>query len=292
MKRVPIDKLLEWTLNDELPKGRHVLEDIRRILERVDRPGPSRRTLPPSMLTGHYLRGEPHADAVTIARAMQRFSVCAGLSSEKRVRALLGPLADLEPSSIPAALAIRPDVAALMITCAVLKRPPHVPLTHPKPGKTFHAGDRRKPLVLREDVDGKLVVCNYHRWTEIKPAAFYGMPRSPITWSDPTIKVVAEQRAEYTIWWRALTMLQGQLAGRLKEYEAAPLTFSPTPWLMSAPAPAPIHRATDRAPLKKLPLQPCRGIVAGPAVKGRHVGGAVSPVSQAEANACQIGNVA
>ena len=104
MKRVPVDKLLQWALNDELPKGHHVMEDVRRIIERAShaqRPGVSRRYIPANMLqTGSYLGGAPHKDALTIARVVQRFSVYIGLSSEASVRALLGPLADLEPQAI------------------------------------------------------------------------------------------------------------------------------------------------------------------------------------------------
>lgn len=276
MKRVPVDKLLQWALNDELPKGHHVMEEVRRIIERAShaqRPGMRRRYIPANMLqTGSYLGGAPHGDALTIARVVQRFSVCIGLSSEASVRALLGPLADLERQAIQAALAVRPDVAALMISCAVLKRPPIVALEHPKPLPAYIGGDRRRINVLRLDPDGELVAANVAHWNaERWPAGLYGEPRCPITWGDPKIKTVAEQRAEYTIWWRALTMLASQLAGKLKEHEAAPLDCAAMPWLAPPPKVPRVHG--ERASVSKpLPLAPARGVLAGPAQKRPRLG--------------------
>jgi hypothetical protein len=289
MNRVPVDKLLQWALNDELPKARHVMEDLRRIIERAahaDRPGISRRYIPPNMLqTGFYLGGAPHRDAIAVARAVQRFGVCAGLSSEASVRALLGPLADLEPQSISAALAVRPDVAALMITCAVLKRPPVVSLEHPKPLPVYIGGDRRRISVLRLDPEGELVHANVTHWNvKTHPSCTYGEPRCPIEWGEPKIKTVADQRAEYTIWWRALNMLAGQLAGKLKERVAAPLDCSATPWLQPPPKVVRVHGEQRAAGTEPLPLAPARGVIANSALKRPRLGGAVSKVCEIESN--------
>lgn len=270
MKRVPVDKLLQWSFNDEMPKGHHVMTDIRKIIERAGdgRTGAARRYIPANMLqTGSYIGGIPHKDAVTIARAVQRFSVCIGLASEASARALLGPLADLEPQSITAALAVRPDVAALMITCAVLKRTPVVTLEHPKALPVYLGGDRRRISVLRLEPDGALVTAQVTHWHAAKhPASLYGEPRCPLAWGEPKIKTVAEQRAEYTIWHRALNMLAVQIAGKLNDHEVAPLECSATPWLERPPKAARVH-GERAAATEPLPLAPTRGVLAGPALK-------------------------
>jgi hypothetical protein len=173
-------------------------------------------------------------------------------------------------------LAVRPDVAALMITCAVLKRPPVVALEHPKPRPVHIGGDRRTVTVLMQSEDGgELVRCNYRHWNEQRHAGYYGEPRCPIAWGEPKIKTAAEQRAEYTIWWRALTMLANQLDGRLKEHEAAPPDCPAMPWLTPPPPMPRVHGERTDA-VKPLPLAPFRGIVAGPALKRPRLGGAVS----------------
>jgi hypothetical protein len=291
-KRMTIDKLLEWVINDELRKGEHVMRDVRRIIEDIgepDGPNPKRRYISPSLLTGCYLGGEPHRDAWIIARHLQSFSVYFGLSNEGQARALLGPLADLEPRSIQAALAKRPNLAALMITCAVLKRPPHLNLDHPKPRPVCHGGDHRRLTVLRLDLpDGGLVPAYVRHWEAKRPDAWYGEPRCPISWEDPTIRLIAEQRAEYTIWWRMMGVLQGRLAGRLSEYEAAPLECSPSPWLAPPPAAPRVLKAIDGiSATPTTPQQLVHGGVANAALPHDQLVGVTSLKHSAPGNGCE-----
>jgi hypothetical protein len=270
MKRVPIDKLLQWAINDELPKGHHVMQDVRRIIERAaefDRPRAKRRYIPPARLTGGYVAGEPHPDALVIAQQLWHFSVCISLPNEAAARALLGPLADLDPESIRVALGVRIDVAALMITCAALKRPPQLPIEHPKPRPVHPHGDRRRILVQRRDANDKLIPASAVHWNGARhPASYYGEPRCPISWEDPTIPRVARRRAEYAIWWGKMTMLQRQLVGRLRQHEATPLECSLRPWLVP-PASAPrVLKPGDGVVLDKdLPPRLAGDMLAGPA---------------------------
>jgi hypothetical protein len=289
IKHMTIDKLLEWVINDELRKGEHVMRDVRRIIEDVGErggPHPARRYIPSSLLTGCYLGGEPHRDAWMVARHLQRFSVCFGLSNERQARALLGPLADLEPRSIQAALAMRPNIAALMITCAALKRPPHLNLDRPKPRPVYRGGDRRRPTVLRLDLPGDgLVVAHVRHWEAKRPNACYGEPRCPISWEDPTIRLIAEQRAEYTIWWHMMAVLQGRLAGRLSEYEAEPLECSPSPWLAPLPVAPRVLKAIDGMSAAPTP-QAVRGGAVNAAPPHCQFSGVTSLEGQTAGNGC------
>lgn len=264
MKQVAIDKLLQWAVNDELPKGSHVLNEVGRIIERLaaaDRGGQTPyRSVPREALNGCYLEGNPHPDAVLLGKTIHRMSVCYGLADEASARALLGPLAEIDPKSIIAALSVRPDVGALLLSCAVLKRAPHLRLEHPKARPVYRGGDRRRITILRLDADGELVHATVNAWREKERGAFAGAPRCPIWWDDPTIETVALQRAEYTIWWRGMTLLAKEVAGKLRDHVALPLAHSPTPWLDGADnaQAGTLHRLDTHRPMAKLPLRPHR----------------------------------
>lgn len=241
MKRVAIDKLLQWTLNDELPKGYHVFQNVVRIVERVaaEERASRKRYIPPELhvqldkLNGCYLPGEPHPDAIAIGKKILRFGRHYSLT-KKTASALLGQLAQLDPQSITAACGVRPDIAGLIYSCAILKRPPILRLDHPRPRPVFRGGDRRRIEARCRDAEGKLIPANVTHWSPKRPSSFYGEPRCPLSWEDPTIQTVAKQRAEYTIWWRALALLQRQLSGLLRDHEALPPGVPAEPWAAGA----------------------------------------------------------
>jgi hypothetical protein len=83
-------------------------------------------------------------------------------------------------------------------------------------------------LALREDADGNLIEAYVKNW---RPSECVGSPRSPLEWSEPRLEKIAEQRAEYTIWWSALAELANQLRGRLRDHNVTPPGRSATPWL-------------------------------------------------------------
>jgi hypothetical protein len=244
MKRVPIDLLLQWALNDELPKGYLVFQKIVRIIARAaeHERASRKRYIPPELhvkldkLDGHYLPGDPHPDALAIAKELCRFETPLSVRKEMAC-SLVGYLAHLDPQSIPAACDVRPDVAALMITCAILKRPPILRLDHPKPRPVFRQGDSRRIDVRCFDVDGNLIPANATHWSSERPSSFYGEPRCPLSWEEPTIQTVAKQRVEYTIWWRALVMLQLRLSDRLRDHAALQPDVPAEPWAVGTALP-------------------------------------------------------
>jgi hypothetical protein len=272
IKRLTIDKLLEWVLNDELPKGAHTMQNVVRTIERAalaDKTSGSNYIRPELTvqlheMTGCYLEGEAHPDSLIVAKALYRFGVSVSLPANW-ARRLLGHLADLDPLAINAARGVRPDVAALMINCAILKRPPILRLEHPRPCQTFRGGDRRRPKVLRLDVNGRLIDANVVHW-KYGNDRWYGQPRSPLSWDDPSIICVAKERAEYTLWWHALMFLRSQLAGKLKEHGATPLTASATPWAeppASAVRSRTVHKVAAQAAQRQPMLDQAKLVVAG-----------------------------
>jgi hypothetical protein len=100
----------------------------------------------------------------------------------------------------------------------------------------------------------RLVVAQVRYWNPRRSEATYGNPRSVISWEDRTPRVMAEQRAEYTIWWRSLMLLQSQLAGRLRDHEALLRPSLGIPRAAAAPV---IHRG-GRDRIGKLPLRQAR----------------------------------
>jgi hypothetical protein len=112
MKRMDTELLLKRAVNDELPKGHHVMQNVGSVIERAVTGGKRapELTVPLDKLTGCYLAGEPHADAIVIAKAVHRFSVCVGVAGEAAARALLRPWADMDALALSAALAARPNL--------------------------------------------------------------------------------------------------------------------------------------------------------------------------------------
>lgn len=242
-----IEKLLQWAINEELPKAKYAMRPIARIMEEDvgawrDRIAFDQAYDQLNRLAPWYLEGEPHPDAVLIAKELFRFSNCISLPNEESARALLGPLADLDPLAITAALAVRPNAASLLLRYAVLSRRPELCLDQSQPSPVYRDGDRRRPMIVYLD-DGELIPANVSHWREKDRAAFYGEPRCLLSWENPTIKTIATQRAEYAIWHSMLRLLQSKLTGRLTEHEALVPSAPARPWDASVAAPNGITEA-------------------------------------------------
>lgn len=303
MKRIDVEALLQWAVNDELPKGQHVMANVVRTIEQA---GKAKAGGMAQLVRQHhfddggavFVPGEPARDAVMIAKAVQRFEVSIGLHDEAAAHALLGPLAALDPLAVPTALAMRVNVGALMLSCAVLKRRPLLRLEAPRPQRQYVEGDRRRSLVLRYNVDGELVIAPASRRSasDLRSEMFYGEPRSPLKWDDPSVCTIAVQRTEYTIWWRALALLQTQLAGldpttgatlKVRDHEVLPLSAPAEPWHTPQEAARPALKTACETPARKLPLKPERPLT-GPPPDRRRPGSAIGAPRIAPPNAREI----
>jgi hypothetical protein len=245
-KTIDVEQFLQWVVNDELLKGcpedqtayAGIVAHVEKV--RAGHRGHNRSHYAPrsSLARGDfrsrgYVSGEPHPDAIVAAKIWSKFDRVAGMPDNQSILRMLGPLVNIEVPDhkgrlpcVTAANAITPNLAYLLVICAVLKRPPVCDLRHPRPLKTRRRNG--KPLALREDADGNLIEAYVKNW---RPSECVGSPRSPLEWSEPRLEKIAEQRAEYTIWWSALAELANQLRGRLRDHNVTPPGRSATPWL-------------------------------------------------------------
>jgi hypothetical protein len=59
-------------------------------------------------------------------------------------------------------------------------------------------------------------------WRPKERGNLVGDPWCPIEWADPTVELIAEQRAEYTLWWHALANLADELRNLTEHVAEAP----------------------------------------------------------------------
>jgi hypothetical protein len=216
-KAIDIEKLIQWAINDELPKGQHVVTPAWNMIEKYAGSVPLWKQMrkPPDAVGGGHTPGEPHPDACVVARVLRAFDVTYALHDETSVRLMLGHLVGLDPAvgghvpCVTAAMAVVPNLAALMIRCAVLRSPPPLDLRLPRPKPERR--HNRHPLIICLDVDGNEYEAPPVKNRRPSPSAFVGEPRCRLIWCDPTVEEIAEQRAEYTIWWRALAIFVDRL---------------------------------------------------------------------------------
>lgn len=153
----------------------------------------------------------PYEAHLVIDLLDRMFDHVIGLRDEELVSRMLADLANIDPIDgsgqsigVRSALAYSCNPKQLLIACAKKRQPPDLDLRRPKCARI-----KRKNgavLVVREAVDGRLIEA-WGRWRN----DFVGAPRCPLAWENPTIKEIAEQRAEYTLWWRSAALLADQL---------------------------------------------------------------------------------
>jgi hypothetical protein len=199
-----IELLLQWAINNELPKGHHVMKPVWKIVEEHagSRSGIGlRETLSPT--AGGTVPGEPDPDATVVAKVLKGFDHRYGLSAP-RAHGLVRDLVKIDHYCITAAT-VTHNLYALLVSCAISKRPPACDGRMPRPRPLKREGDR---VLWLEDSAGDLVAVDAKDWRE---GDFSGAPRCPLIWDDPRPKDVAEQRATYTLWRMALTRFADKL---------------------------------------------------------------------------------
>lgn len=254
MKKVAIDKLIQWTLRDELPKGRpvsaspwDVMVSYSRLGVRVD-------------VSGYgdglgIVPGTPHPDAEIIGRALADLPDAAMLLAEDCF-ALLGPYGALDAAAVErAAQRQRFNLQAAMVRAAILSPPEwNIGLPHPRPWKRTAAGT----AVVHIDRDGELIETRSHPkqggWWHVISFA----PRSMIKWDEPDVEALLATRAAYALWHHGLMLVREAVAGKLAEHEALPPEAPARPWLMPKGKLRRVLRTKAPERLSRLPLKPER----------------------------------
>lgn len=261
MKKIDIEKLLQWALREELPKGRPVSASPWDVIT-------SYAALGMRVDVSHgggdglgFVPGTPHPDAEVVAAALR------GLPAESKLTEaeccdLLGPYAALDPLAVRAVTGAKFNMCALVIRCAILGSRMEWDIGMPRAQVVRHAN--RHAIVFGVDDAGQLILLQPNK------AGIYratNVPRSHVEYVEPSVGQLLETRAEYAVWHRALVILVTALRDRLAEYAAHYPAAKRAPWQGGQVLDPIVHQA---APVKmaKLPLAPARKAAGPPLESG------------------------
>ena len=257
MKQIDIEKLLQWALREELPKGRpvaasqwDVITSFATLGTRVDVSRGSHDGL-------GFVPGTPHADADTVAAVLRDLPAETRLS-EAECCALLGPYASLDPIAVRAVTGAMFNMRALVIRCAILGTRMEWDVGLPQARVLRHTN--RHAIVFGVDDAGQLILLQPNKAGTYRAA---NVPRAHVEYVEPSVGQLLEARAEYAVWHRALVLLVAALAGRLIEYVAMAPAARGAPWHGGqVAAPTILHGAEVK--MAKLPLGPVRKVALAP----------------------------
>jgi hypothetical protein len=251
-RTIDIETALQWTMRDEMPKGRPVEASVwdtvisySRLGARVDVSHGGGGGL-------GFIDGEPHPDAVTIARAVGDLPSGMSLSADE-CEALVGHYARLDRAAVSAVARASFNPVMLIIGCAGNRARPAWDIGLPRVRVLRHSNNNA--IVFGDDDAGGVM--------RLRPAKdnsyrFADRPRAFIQYCEPSVGELIEARVEYTIWHRALALLVTKLAGKLADHVVTGPKASAAPW-SSGEAPAVVHVAADAPTMVRLPLKPARG---------------------------------
>lgn len=244
-KKIDIEKLLQWAMRDELPKGQAVAASPWDLIIQFASLGVRVQT---SGYCGDgfgFTPGAPHEDAIVVADALRVLNTDAHFNDAKEIVPLFGDLAAIAEGAIASIMCASFDQRSLVISNATMGTRPKWQFEHPTPYQMFtqerNARDelRSMPLVHGIDADGTAIAIKKNRGRKAMREAFdlSMSPRSPIDWQCPAPLHVGECRAEYVAWHSALDLLARDLAGKLKEFEPTAPSAAAMPWITGeAPA--------------------------------------------------------
>ena len=237
-KRVmDIEELLSWAFRDELPKdrgdgGRFGPPSYSSPLGRMVAMGTSVDNW--SREPGHpAAMGPPDPGAFLVAAAVEDL---AGLAEQ----AIEGEL-DLVPDfgaigTLDEVAAVRRalcQLPAIVARCAKLgQRPSWRASTYPGPMRT---GNGRAQVVRWTCVLQKTIGGESFEEQQLTPVSAEGRDSYPLDsycplQYEPSLQSIAEERAEYLVWWGALDALALSLAGRIAGIDVLPSLAPQRPW--------------------------------------------------------------
>jgi len=214
---IDIETLVQWVVHEESLKwpARYVERLWNMFADSTAPPLKEMQEYAARRAAPRMLHVPPHQDSITIGDALCKFDFAYGLS-ESEVRQILGGRAALDHGvgnaptpCVTAGLAIRPNLGGLIVRHALMRGAPIVDQRSPRPER--EKGCNRHPVVFCADIDGKLYEAPSVKNRRGGPSDFAGEPRCRLFWVDPTPVETAEQRIEYTLWWRALVLLADKL---------------------------------------------------------------------------------
>jgi hypothetical protein len=232
MQTIDIEKLLIWTLREELAKGRPVsacawdnISHYCALGVRVDVSHHGGDAL-------GFTPGEPHEDAVLVAKAVRELPTrqCIAVDGEnneknlERVRALLPDAPYLTFLGEYAVMRMTFNLTMLVVSHAVQALRP-----------VYDLGPLIPRPVLSDNNGQPIVVGKRYATSRYSIGA-----HCPLEIRDPTVKQVMEARATYAVWRIALGQLASKLAGQLDLFEPIGPAAPEEPWVTGEPPAATI----------------------------------------------------
>lgn len=232
--KIDIEKLLQWAMRDELPKGQAVAATPWDVITRYCALGVRVDVSRHGDGLG-FVSGEPSADALRVADAIRALDTEASFADIEEVLPLFED--DIAGIAREAARMIARSVfdpRSIVISCAVRGARPQWKFEHPTPYQMFAPAITGKPraIVYGIDAHGDLVEMKANRGRKAMRELYdiERAPRSPLNWHDPSPLHIGECRAEWVTWHHALVKLARDLAGALGEFEVMPPALPLRPW--------------------------------------------------------------
>lgn len=233
-----IQDVLVWAYKDELPKnrgegGRHGPPAYSSPLGRMVAMGTSVDNW--SREPGHpAAMGPPHPDALLVEAAVERCAAAAAQQSVDNAPDLLPDLGEFGIDERQAVVRALGMLGGILARCAKVGRPPFwTESTSPQPiygGNSLPTVVRWEPFfsktITGEDAEHEALVPVKVRAKGEYPFGAY----SPLVY-DPSPQTIAEERAEYLVWWGALEAIAGELQGKLASIAVLPPGAAQRPWL-------------------------------------------------------------
>lgn len=238
--KIDIEKLVQWAMREELPKGQAVSASPWQIVMQYAALGVRVDT------SGHgdglgFLAGEPNADALIVADAIRALDTEARFEHVEDALALFGEFESIAHDAARAITRSTFDPRALAISCATMGSRPKWKFEQPHPYQMFAPSITGTPraLVYGIDANGDLVEIKRNRGRKAARELFdlSMSPRSPINWHDPSPLHIGECRAEWVTWHHALAKLARDLVGALDAFDVQPLALPLMPWAVTVAEP-------------------------------------------------------
>lgn len=245
-----IEKLVQWALREELPKGRAVSSSPWELISRyaelgtIVQQGGWRDGL-------GYVPGAPHEDAERVGAAIRSIDSAARFADRDEVLPLFGEFAAISGDAPDAILRSTFNPMALVINHAVMGTRPKWQFEAPTPAQQFlPTAGRPRAMVHGTDADGDIVYLEPRRGASVQRYGLYDLatsPRSPLLWRDPSPLKIAEARAEWFCWHRALAWLVDVLRDQLVEFDPVMPAIMPLPWITGQPPEGRVLSGVDLA---------------------------------------------
>ena len=275
-KKIDIEKLVQWALREELPKGKPVSASAWDLVFRYGQLGARIQSSGSPDAFG-FVPGAPHEDAERVSAALEKLETQIPIASAADARGLFGDLALIAEPFIETLMTSTFNSQAIVISKAIGGTRPKWEFEQPTPYqmktefRDALGALRDRPLVHGTDENGDVIFLLPNRGRAAQRDGMYdyaSAPRSPLNWGDPDLLSIGHARAEYLAWHGALVLLATWLAGTLTEYEPTLPAVRPMPWITGQ---VPASRVlSDGLPdgllTVKLPLQPKRK-APGPALE-------------------------